>query len=1170
MATISVDQYNDDATTSRTAGEVLTINGATFTQRTDTRWHATAPASMTGTYSDITISSTLGGKYIVDATDVRWLAYNSGSGNVPAIGTSITQGGVSSSYLLAVYSSLTSAPTAVGNAMPSSGFIKFREVSGAFTTGALTGIGASATGADVTGWLEVVQDQNTGTLVTVPRLGEFETRGSWFYLDNTDGTTAQILQVPNNGGGAGTQCPGVWVEKATGSAATYTWSANIATITLSSHGYFVGDDIDIDFTSGGASGEATYKILTVADSNTFTVTLAGSGTGGNCTVSQFEFYPGLNADAANGWDRTDIGSPGLDGANADSRHKFVKSTGTGQMQIGENSTVSATYTTASGATTYTWSANVVTVTWTAHGLMVGEQVYLDFTSGGATGNNGVYTILTNATNTFTVALTGSGASGNVTGWGRSTISSTAHGYAIGNQVYLNFTSGGVTTDGVYIIRTVATDSFTVNTYTNSGTGGNVDIEMTIGYIPITGLRTRVPNIFLRQCTTAARASNAAPHTTIGTRPEFITSSAGAIDSEYTYGDWYFNLLQAYSVRLYHSATFNGYVVAECATALDIDDIGVGQYGAIDTPGLSCTSNFAGGTVSNSTFQRGNVPGTNDHDVPITYCKDIDFINVKAGIIQFARSTGYSFSLQYCNGVSLTRCSSLNSTTISLTSSQNITITDLNWVDRYMGVTNATSASYCVTIGAGSVNTTIDGVAFGFSGEVADVHPYAGIVSYTATVNTVIRNCGTRAAMLSGGSIPLWSTGTMFVSGSNNDTVKIQRCYYTSLSARVGMISGLNTDNNVTHESIFLFQYRTTAGVATDLTLIPVALNSTFKGIGAALNTVAGQTSIYGTHWMDIFTSDTVGRVVAIMNEATESTASYNSLTLTGASGGFTSVGGLNLPAVGDEYIIECPYWILGHTALNNTAPVVTGTNVTWSSGSDWGNHDIYYQIDTGSGWNGSWNDLNAATLSAETISETGFRIKFRIVCNAANTGNLVNFIRIETATTASAQENNLYTLDTATISLTNMIPGSRYEIYNSTTESTIINAIATTSTASVTATASNGDILRIRVRKSIDTIQASTYTWAGSVVEITFSAHGRYVGEPVDISFTTGDAVGQDGTYIITTVPTSSTYTVSLAGSGTGGDVSSVPIKYLPVETGAVIDALAASAYVSQLEDIIA
>jgi len=224
MATISVDQYNDDGTTSRTAGEVLTINGATFTQRTDTRWHATAPASMTGDYSDILPSATLGGKFVIDATSVRWLAYDTGSGNVPAIGTDITQAGVSSSYLLGVYASLTSAPTTVGNAMPASGFIKFRSVNGTFAAGALTGIGASATGEDTTGWIEVVMDQASGTDINIPRLGEFESRGGWFYLDNTDATTAQVLQVPTNGGGATTHCPGVWVETSAGSAATYSLS----------------------------------------------------------------------------------------------------------------------------------------------------------------------------------------------------------------------------------------------------------------------------------------------------------------------------------------------------------------------------------------------------------------------------------------------------------------------------------------------------------------------------------------------------------------------------------------------------------------------------------------------------------------------------------------------------------------------------------------------------------------------------------------------------------------------------------------------------------------------------------------------------------------------------------------------------------------------------------
>ena len=120
MATITVNQFNDDGTTARTAGEVLTISGGVFTQRTDTRWHATAPASMTGTYGGNSITSaTLGGGIVIDARNVRWLAYNTGSGNVPAIGTTITQGGVSG-YLLGVWSSYTSAPTAVGAAMPTS------------------------------------------------------------------------------------------------------------------------------------------------------------------------------------------------------------------------------------------------------------------------------------------------------------------------------------------------------------------------------------------------------------------------------------------------------------------------------------------------------------------------------------------------------------------------------------------------------------------------------------------------------------------------------------------------------------------------------------------------------------------------------------------------------------------------------------------------------------------------------------------------------------------------------------------------------------------------------------------------------------------------------------------------------------------------------------------
>lgn len=235
MATITSNTFLDGGT-ARTAGETWTINGGVLTIRTDTRVHANAPASMTGSIGATTISTTLGGGVMIDATKVRWLPYNTGSGNAPAIGTAITQGGVSG-YLLGVWTDLQSAPKAVGAAIDATGFIKLREVTGgAYSAGALGGINANATGPDVTGWIEVVQRQTAAN--TVPRLGSFKTRGNWFYLDNTNGSAGQVIKTPTNGGGAGTYVPAVWIETAPNSnvfeiypAIKNTWfiPANIST-----------------------------------------------------------------------------------------------------------------------------------------------------------------------------------------------------------------------------------------------------------------------------------------------------------------------------------------------------------------------------------------------------------------------------------------------------------------------------------------------------------------------------------------------------------------------------------------------------------------------------------------------------------------------------------------------------------------------------------------------------------------------------------------------------------------------------------------------------------------------------------------------------------------------------------------------------------------------------
>lgn len=953
MATITTSVYLDSA--ARTAGEAMTIDGGTLTIRTDTRWHANSPASMTGALSSVTISATLGGEYILDATKVRWLEFNSGTGNVPSIGTSITQGAVSG-VLLGVWASITSAPTAVAAAMPTSGFIKFREVTGGtFTAGALTNIGASAVGADKVGWIEVVHDQ--AATITVPRLGKFKTRGDWFELGTTNGTVGQVFQLPSNNGGVGTTGCGAWIETAPSSGI-------------------------------------------------------------------YDFWTGLYT-STNGWAVSHISSPNNGGVNSDIRQSFSKILASGQMQLGEDLTQASTYTTTAIPTaTYTWASNIVTVASTAHGLRVGEKVYLDFTTGGATAD-GVYEVLTATTaNAFTVALTGSGTGGSCTGYAKSVVTFTAHGLAVGNKVYCDFTTG-TAADGIYIVETVpSTSTYTVNTAPSTNTSGNVSVKYTLGRVPVSGCKVRVPNIFMRQCATGTRAANAVPNATIATRPEFETTSAGAIDVEYVYGDWYFNLVQPYSVTMKNSAILDTLILQECATPINLDNLQVGMYGALDVNAINLASNFAGGSIKNCKFERGNTPSTTDHSVSIGYCNDIVFDNVQMGIVQFVRSTGYPISMSYCNGVQFKNCRCLNGT-FNIVASQNILIENYDYVDRYIGITNATTAYYAILIGAGCVNIDINGITVGFGGIVPDVHPYTGLVNYSASVNVKIRRIGTKSVPISAGSIPVYAMGTAYVSGGNNNGVKVQRLYITPSTLRSGLMTDSNSDKNVIYESVHAGSIKAATGVVSAITYGITPLECVVKGMQVNLNTTIGQSSVYGTHWMDIFTSNTAGRVVSIMNEPTSNTISLNTLTVQGL-GGFTSAGTLSLQTLNDEYITEMPYVCIGHNSFANIAPTITATNPA--------NHTFYYQIDVGSGWNGTWKLLNATNLSGETISASvGFRLKYRIVCTTASTTNVVTYIRIDTVSSLASQVDNLYPLDviTAKVSLTGLVDGTEVGIYRS-------------------------------------------------------------------------------------------------------------------------------------------
>lgn len=215
MATYTVTAaVNIDTLASKTGSDTYNINGGYLTIDQHTRYGTNQNTS--ASMGNITLSATLGGTVEFNSTKVRMIAYNTGTGNVPSLGSTVSQGGASG-ILLGVYSALNVAPTTAGSGMPPTGYVLIRQWNSvSYAAGALTLVGgatANATEADRAGWLEIVAVDALNC--TVPRLGAFKVRGDWYDFQGatTSGSNATTYQIPSNG--AIVYLPGVWVETGT-------------------------------------------------------------------------------------------------------------------------------------------------------------------------------------------------------------------------------------------------------------------------------------------------------------------------------------------------------------------------------------------------------------------------------------------------------------------------------------------------------------------------------------------------------------------------------------------------------------------------------------------------------------------------------------------------------------------------------------------------------------------------------------------------------------------------------------------------------------------------------------------------------------------------------------------------------------------------------------------
>ena len=284
-----------------------------------------------------------------------------------------------------------------------------------------------------------------------------------------------------------------------------------STVTITAAGYVAGNSVYIRFSTGGLAGaslDALYPITSATAAN-FTITLgsAPADTSGNCLIPNTTITaPGyqLGDTVALQFTSGTLGTNApfntvqnytVSGATATS---FTVSIGNTNFGSTSGNTLTPNNFTVNAGSISTPAYNSVgsTVTITASGYVAGQQLYVQFTTGGLAGAgfNSVYAITTATATNFTITLASAPASTSGTcfiprttgGYSVSTVSTTStinvatsgnHNLNAGDQVQLDFTvfnSPAPAVDGVYTVSIVDSDHFTVTTSPaiSNGSQGN--------------------------------------------------------------------------------------------------------------------------------------------------------------------------------------------------------------------------------------------------------------------------------------------------------------------------------------------------------------------------------------------------------------------------------------------------------------------------------------------------------------------------------------------------------------------------------------------------------------------------------------------------------------------------------------------------------------------------
>jgi hypothetical protein len=578
--------------------------------------------------------------------------------------------------------------------------------------------------------------------------------------------------------------------------------------------------------------------------------------------------------------------------------------------------------------------------------------------------------------------------------------------------------------GVYIEKTAGLQDFefypnagTVTTIGTDATRGKVcwidanglvrlgnSGAATNGYTPVAGLAVVIGNVFLENCTTAARTANVIPNATIATRYDFTTTGGGVVVMDKVNCAWYGSFSQAYSVTVTNTGFVDAVLFNEIATPMINSKIGVGNKPttALLVSPLILTLSFAGGTFTDCVWGRVSHAASGAYTNTVTDIANFEFIDdtARANTIRANATTGSWIATRAVN-CKWTRPKLIQGKMLFIQSAFSDVI-DPTYVDCVSGTTVTTYAMYVVELSATTINMKLKGMIL----PVTNCQPYTALYSIAGAgcANIKIRNIATRVAPLNLGTVN--ATGLTYVIGAGAAAADVKVQDVWTVNNRIGIMTGDNSSTRITEEKV--------SGDYADVTDVMACLNMTRKGMGGT-GALTAQTAVYGTHWLDGFTSTTAGRITILMNEPSSLTTSQVTLS-NGAA--FTSAGGLYMPVIGHQAVFEMPDYTIGHTAFANAVGVMAGGTI--------GNYLIEFSIDKndGSGFS-AYQTATGANLSGVTgiNAQLGFKLRVRVTTSTTN-ATAITSLYFTTVSTTTAQD-YLYPLDVATVEIGGLVTDSR-------------------------------------------------------------------------------------------------------------------------------------------------